>query len=480
LPQVFAVRQKTSSNGLVWFRRDLRCTDHAALHHALTAHECVHCVFVFDRTITDPLPRHDRRVEFILRAVEELDAALREHGGALIVRQGDPVEEIPRLAAELDVDAVYANRDYEPAAIARDDEVRRRLASVDFVDFKDQVIFERTEVMTQGSTPFSVFTPYKNAWLKRLMANNLQAWPIDDLMNRLAPGRGDERLPTLADLGFETTDLASLRLPTGMSGAQMLFRDFIDRIDDYAETRNFPAVKGPSYLSAHLRFGTISIRQLAAYAHAQSSRGAQTWLAELIWRDFYHAILWRHPRVVDECFKPAFNDLRWDEAPDLLLAWQQGQTGYPLVDAAQRQLLQSGYMHNRLRMVTASFLTKDLGIDWRLGEAWFAQWLLDFDLAANNGGWQWAASTGCDAQPWFRIFNPVTQSEKFDPHGKFIRRYVPELANVSDKFIHAPWTMNAVEQRRCGVTIGDGYPAPVVDHAVARARTLQRFKSLGN
>jgi deoxyribodipyrimidine photo-lyase len=474
------MRQKSTSSGLVWFRRDLRCNDHAALHHALTSHERVHCVFVFDSTILDPLQRMDRRVEFILRAVDELDAALREHGGALIVRQGDPVAEIPRLAAELDVDAVYVNRDYEPDAIARDETIRSRLVSADYFDFKDQVIFERAEVMTQRGTPFSVFTPYKNAWLKRLLASDLQAWPIENLLNRLAPARGDERVPTLEQLGFKSTDLASLRLPTGMSGAQGLFRDFIERIDDYADTRNFPAIKGPSYLSAHLRFGTISIRQLAAYAHAQSSRGAQTWLSELIWRDFYHAILWHHPRVVSRCFKPAFDDLRWDGAPDLLLAWQQGQTGYPLVDAAMRQLTQSGYMHNRLRMVAASFLTKDLGIDWRLGETWFAQWLLDFDLAANNGGWQWAASTGCDAQPWFRIFNPVTQSEKFDPQGKFIRRYVPELANVSDKFIHAPWTMNAAEQSRYGVTVGDGYPAPVVDHTVARARTLQRFKSLGD
>ena len=466
------------SAALVWFRRDLRVHDHAALHHALRMHARVHCVFVFDTAILDRLPRRDRRVEFILRAVEEVDVALRAMGGALIVRHGDPVVEIPRLAAELGVDAVFANRDYEPAAIARDAEVKRRLASADYQDFKDQVIFERAEVMTQGGTPFSVFTPYKNAWLKRLTSRDLNPWPVEELAAHLAPAQSADPLPTLQQLGFEPTDLAELKLPTGMSGAQTLFRDFTERIDDYAAKRDFPAAKGCSYLSAHLRFGTISIRQLAAYAQAQSGRGAATWLSELIWRDFYHAILWHHPRVATQCFKPTFDALRWDTAPELFEAWCAGRIGYPLVDAAMRQLAYSGWMHNRLRMVTASFLTKDLGLDWRQGEAWFAEKLLDFDLAANNGGWQWAASTGCDAQPWFRIFNPVTQSEKFDAEGRFIRRYVPELERVPQKFIHAPWKMSAAEQAACGVCIGHDYPAPVVDHAAARERTLARFKAI--
>ncbi|MBI5899558.1 MAG: deoxyribodipyrimidine photo-lyase [Rhodocyclales bacterium] len=466
------------TTALVWFRRDLRSNDHAALHHALLAHSRVHCVFVFDTTILDPLPRRDRRVEFILRAVEELDAALRALGGGLIVRHGDPRDEIPRLATELGAGAVFVNRDYEPAARARDEEVKRRLASADFHEFKDQVIFERDEVMTRGGTPFSVFTPYRNAWLKRLTPAELNPLPVEPHAARLAPPREGERLPTLAELGFEATDLPALCLPTGMSGAQALFRDFVDRIDDYAATRDYPAVKGCSCLSPHLRFGTLSIRQLAAHAHGHGGRGAQTWLSELIWRDFYHAILWHHPRVVTQCFKPEFDKLRWDDGPDLFAAWCQGRTGYPLVDAAMRQLLHAGWMHNRLRMITASFLSKDLGLDWRLGEAWFAAKLLDFDLAANNGGWQWAASTGCDAQPWFRIFNPVTQSEKFDPEGRFIRRHVPELANVPAKFIHAPWTMTTVQQAACGLVIGRDYPAPVVDHALARARSLERYKAV--
>jgi deoxyribodipyrimidine photo-lyase len=463
---------------LVWFRRDLRVCDHAALHHALKAHSRVHCVFVFDTTILDLLPRRDRRVEFILRAVEEVAAALRKMGGELIVLHGDPVVEIPRLAAELGVEAVYVNRDYEPAAVARDAEVKRRIASAEFFDFKDQVIFDRGEVMTQGGTPFSVFTPYKNAWRKKLDPEHLYAWPIEDYAAHLASPRDAGQLPALHQLGFEETDLGKLPLPAGMSGAQTLFRHFIERIDDYAVHRDFPAVNGTSYLSAHLRFGTISIRQLAAYAHAHAGRGAETWLAELIWRDFYHAILWHHPRVATQCFKPAFDALRWEVAPNLFDAWCAGRSGYPLVDAAMRQLTASGFMHNRLRMVTASFLTKDLGLDWRQGEAWFAEKLLDFDLAANNGGWQWAASTGCDAQPWFRIFNPVKQSEKFDPDGRFIRRYVPELARVPPRFIHAPWKMNAAEQAACGVRIGRDYPVPVVDHASARTTTLARFQAV--
>ena len=461
-----------AASALVWFRRDLRDDDHAALYRALASAPKVHCVFVFDTRILDPLPRADRRVAFILRALEALDAALRAKGGGLLVRHGDPVEVIPQLAGELGVAAVFANRDYEPYARTRDDAVARRLASrspgVGFHLSKDQVIFDTDEVLTQAGRPYGVFTPYRNAWLKRLTDTDLAAYPVTDYAHRLAPC--PPQLPGLDSLGFETTDLATLSLPTGIRGAQTLLADFLTRIDAYAAARNFPAVKGPSYLAAHLRFGTVSIRRLVREARSRRGEGAATWLSELIWREFYQAVLWHHPQVVDRCFKPAFDALHWDARPDLLAAWQEGRTGYPLVDAAMRQLLETGYMHNRLRMVSASFLTKDLGIDWRTGEAWFARHLLDYDLAANNGGWQWAASTGCDAQPWFRIFNPVTQSEKFDPEGRFIRRYVPALGQLSGKAIHAPWLAGGVP----------GYPAPVVDHAVARQRTLARFQAVAS
>ena len=464
---------------LVWFRRDLRDFDHAALHHALNRARQVVCAFVFDREILDRLPNPvDRRVEFIHASVAELQQALVAKGGGLVVRHGVAHEEIVRLAAGLGVDALFYNHDDDPAAQARDAAVEAALVSrqVAVHHYKDTVIFERDEVLTGAGTPFSVFTPYKNAWLKKLTASCLQGWPVENSSRLVAQSTP---LPSLEDMGFAPANLRALRLPTGMSGGARLLDDFLDRIDRYAEARDFPAQKGPSYLSAHLRFGTVSIRQLAGAAWQHGGRGAQTWLAELIWRDFYHQVLWHRPEVAHgHTFKAHYDALPWPNPPGHFEAWCAARTGYPLVDAAMRQLNQTGYMHNRLRMVTASFLTKDLLVDWRLGEHYFADTLIDFDLAANSGGWQWAASVGCDAQPWFRIFNPVTQSEKFDPQGKFIRRHLPELAAVAERYIHAPWTMPAAEQSRCGVTIGRDYPAPIVDHAVQRKLALALFRSV--
>jgi deoxyribodipyrimidine photo-lyase len=260
-----------------------------------------------------------------------------------------------------------------------------------------------------------------------------------------------------------------------------MLADYLHRIDDYARARDFPALKGPSYLSMHLRFGTVSIRQLAreAWQRTQAgSGGAQVWLSELVWRDFYHQVLHHHPHVVGHSFKREYDAIRWEHgkhADAHFAAWCEGRTGYPLVDAAMHQINQTGYMHNRLRMVVASFLTKDLGLDWRRGEAYFALHLNDFDLAANNGGWQWAASSGCDAQPYFRIFNPVNQSEKFDAQGKFIRRYLPQLAKLPDKLIHAPWLAKPTDLAAAGIELGRDYPPPIVDHAAAREKTLARY-----
>ena len=484
------------ASALVWFRRDLRADDHAALFHALKAARQVWCAFVFDTAILDGLPRADRRVDFIRDSLVDLDAQLRSLGAAqgvdgvgLLVRHGDAQHCLPALAAELGVQAVYANHDDEPAALARDAQVRGRLAGAGIAlhTSKDHVVFERSELLTASGSPYSVFTPYKNAWLKKIDPYFVKAYPVARHARALAalpPGASAPDVPSLAQIGFEPTNLHQLRLPTGSTGAQALLDDFLDRIDGYGEARNFPAIKGPSYLSTHLRFGTLSIRRLAreAWQRAQAgSRGAEVWLSELIWRDFYHQILHHHPRVVGHCFKPEYDAIKWDhgkQADALFAAWAAGATGYPLVDAAMQQINQTGYMHNRLRMVVASFLTKDLGLDWRRGEAYFATHLNDFDLAANNGGWQWAASTGCDAQPYFRIFNPVTQSEKFDAEGKFIRRYLPQLARLPDKLIHAPWLARPLDLAAAGLTLGVDYPQPVVAHDLARERTLARFAAI--
>jgi len=489
---------------LVWLRRDLRADDHAALHQALRAARRVWCAFVFDRAILDALPRADRRVEFLRDSLAVLDAELRAlalahgvEGGdrvGLLCRHGQAVDEIPALAAHLGVQAVYASHDDEPYALQRDAQVRGRLAQAGIAlhTVKDHVVFERSEVLTASGTPYGVFTPYKNAWLRRLReleaqgpeASPLREHAVAPLAVRLAPPPAGLAggVPALAALGFEPTNLHALKLPIGCTGAQDLLVDFLhERIDRYAETRDFPAVKGPSYLSTHLRFGTVSVRRLAreAWVRVQAgSRGAEVWLSELIWRDFYHQVLHHHPRVVGHAFRPEYDRIAWEtgKAADALFqAWCKGRTGYPLVDAAMHQLNDTGYMHNRLRMVVASFLTKDLGIDWRRGEAYFAEKLNDFDLAANNGGWQWAASSGCDAQPWFRIFNPVNQSQKFDPQGRFIRRYLPALAALPDTLLHAPWLARPVDLQAAGVVLGRSYPEPVVQHDVARAKTLQRY-----
>ncbi len=486
---------RTLDRALVWLRRDLRTEDHAALHQALRSARQVWVCFVFDRAILDPLPRADRRVEFIRDSLVGVDTELRAlaaaHGTAdvgLIVRHGWAHEEVPALAAQLHAQAVYASHDDEPDALTRDAKLRGLLAAagVALHTHKDHVIFERSEVLTLSGGPFSVFTPYKNAWLKKLQPQHLQPYPVAPLADALAPLPAGLRqgVPSLAEIGFEETNLHSLKMlgeGAGPAGARAMVEDFLQRIDSYKDTRDFPAVKGPSYLSVHLRFGTVSVRNLARQAHERSvagSRGAEGWLNELIWRDFYHQILHHHPRVTERAFKADYDKIACEHgktAEALYTAWCEARTGYPLIDAAMRQINQTGYMHNRLRMVVASFLTKDLGLDWRWGERYFALHLNDFDLAANNGGWQWAASSGCDAQPYFRIFNPVSQSEKFDPQARFIRRYLPELAELPDKLIHAPWLAKPLDLQAAGVELGKTYPLPVVDHAVAREKTLARY-----
>jgi len=472
------------SKSLVWFRRDLRAFDHAALHHALRASRQVYCVFVYDTDILDGLPRDDRRLRFIHASLASLDAELRRLGGYLIVRHGSARDEVVALANALDVDVVHACTDYEPAAIARDLDVAGRLQQQGrgLLTYKDQVIFEKAEVLTLAGQPFSVFTPYKNAWLKRLAAqpHALAAYPVDAHAHAFAPPSSAAALPALEAIGFTS---GAAPLPGGMEGAEELFEAFVADIADYGRARDFPSEDGTSRLSTHLRFGTTSIRHLVRTAQqlmlsGAGGNGASVWLSELIWRDFYAMVLAQNPHVVERAFKPAFDAVRWVDDEALFAAWCEGRTGYPLVDAAMAQLNTTGFMHNRLRMITASFLTKDLGIDWRRGERYFALKLNDYELASNNGGWQWAASTGCDAQPWFRIFNPVTQSTRFDARGEFIRRYLPQLAQLDTKQIHAPWLVRPDVLAERGVVLGKDYPAPVVDHDTARRMTLARFEAV--
>ena len=489
--------QKKYDTGLMWFRRDLRVDDNAALHHALKSCRQVFCLFVFDKAILDTLPRADRRIEFIRESLVDLTRqlqALGENCGvddvSLIVQHDQAASAVLSVASALGVHAVFVNHDDEPQALARDAAVQAQLAEsgIALHSFKDHVIFERQEVLTLGGKPYTVFTPYKNAWLKKVTSEvgtpYLEPYATRRYGAALAspPPAFQQPVPTLHALGFETTNLAALKIPTGASGGDALLAEFLPRLARYKDTRDFPAVKGPSYLGVHLRFGTVSIRHLATLGLAgqqQGDEGAATWLSELIWRDFYAQILSNFPHAAVQAFKPEYDRIDWvqgKEATALFEAWCEGRTGYPLVDAAMAQINQTGYMHNRLRMVTASFLVKDLGLDWRWGERYFAEKLNDFDLSSNNGGWQWAASSGCDAQPYFRIFNPTSQSEKFDADGKFIRRYLPVLNQLANKVLHSPWLANPVELSVAGVELGKNYPYPIVQHSEARALTLQRYE----
>ncbi len=476
---------KRYDRALVWFRRDLRAEDHAALSHALAEAKAVYCIFVFDTEILDGLERKDdRRVEFIWHSLIELKSTLRRLGGDLHVLHGRARAEVPAFARSRNVEAVYVNHDYEPKAVARDEEVAERLAADQrsLHSFKDQVIFEKSEILNAQDNPYVVFTPYKRAWLARIDQRDTASHPVAARAKALSPEKAPS-VPGLESIGFARTNLTDLGIPTGESGARLLFEDFLDRIGEYAERRDFPAMAGPSLLSVHLRFGTISIRELvrtaiALDADAKARGGAAVWLSELIWREFYFSILFHFPHVAESAFRREYDALKFDNQESHFHRWCDAATGYPLVDAAMRQLNSTGYMHNRLRMLSASFLVKDLHIDWRWGERYFAQKLNDFDLAANNGGWQWCASTGCDAQPYFRIFNPVTQSKKFDPEGRFIRMQLPELAGVPDKYIHEPWKMPPDIQRTSGCLIGQAYPAPIVDHAAARKKALAIYSAV--
>lgn len=462
--------------GLVWLRRDLRTHDHTALHHALTRCQQVWVVFVFDPEILEPLPRDDRRLSFIVHSLNDVDAHLQQLAqhkahhdqGGLIVLNGPPEKVITQLAEHLKVQAVFAHQDHEPQAIQRDARVLGALAhhGIAFHAFYDQTLAGPFDIQSQLDRPYTSYAPYKKSWFRFLNEDRIAPREVESHAQALAmipqPYKRDQALDVKA-YGFEPVLLAHPHLLQGRSSALVALEDFRLRITHYQKARDFPAIKGPSYLSVHLRFGTLSVRELARAAWAlyqEQQVGAVAWLSELAWRDFFMQVLHHHPRVVSQEFRPlrqAPHALSKKKAQVHFEAWKKGQTGLPFVDAGMRQLKQTGYMHNRLRMVTAMYLCKQLGVPWQWGEAWFAQQLLDFDLALNNGNWQWVMGTGSEANPSFRVFNPVLQSRRFDPQGKFIRRYVGEVASLSDALIHTPWLASPIEKTNLGA-----YPLPLI------------------
>ncbi|SEJ61680.1 deoxyribodipyrimidine photo-lyase [Dyadobacter koreensis] len=434
---------KKEKIAISWFRRDLRLLDNAGLYHALKSGFSVLPLFIFDRAILDQLEnKEDKRVTFIYQAVADLKKQLKELDSDMEVQYGFPVDIWKSLLEKYDIAEVYTNHDYETYAKDRDDEIASLLkkSGVEFKTFKDQVIFEKQEILTGQDTVYTVFTPYSKAWKAKLNDFYLSSYPTKKYFSKFYKTK-TTNIPTFKEMGFIETDhdFPSEKVRSAL-------------IENYEETRNYPALPGTSRIGIHLRFGTVSIRDLARKALEKSD----TWLNELIWRDFYHQILWNFPQVGQgKAFRADYDKIRWRNNEKEFKLWCEGKTGYPLVDAGMHELNETGFMHNRVRMVTASFLSKHLLIDWRWGEAYFAEKLLDYDLAANNGGWQWAAGSGNDAAPYFRIFNPTAQAEKFDSKGEYIKKWVPELNSLN-------------------------YPAPIVDHKFARERCLKAYKEALN
>jgi len=424
---------------IFWHRRDFRIRDNAGLFKALQCGLPVLPLFIFDKNILEKLEDDDdARVSFLHREVEKLSEEYRQAGSSLRVEYGRPLEVWQRLIDELPINAVFTNRDYEPYAREREDLLTKLFneKGIDFKGAKDHVIFEKNEVVKDDGLPYTVFTPYMNKWKRTLQPVHSQSYSSENLTGKLLPSKALP-FPSLASMGFRST---KLEFPPCRIDSSVL--------DTYHAKRDIPSIRGTSRISLHLRFGTISIREALREAQQHSEK----WLNELIWRDFYQMIMFHYPQSAQRAFKPAYDAIPWRNDPDEFTAWCEGRTGYPIVDAGMRELNTTGFMHNRVRMITASFLTKHLLIDWRWGERYFARKLLDFDLASNVGGWQWAASSGCDAAPYFRVFNPQSQQEKFDPNYLYIKTWVPEFGT-------------------------ELYPAPIVEHKFARERVLQKYKA---
>jgi deoxyribodipyrimidine photo-lyase len=422
---------------IFWFRRDLRLEDNHGLYEALANSKAVLPIFIFDKMILDELPQDDARVTFIYECLVEINTKLQKINKSLAVFYGKPEDIFEQIIADNNLEAVYTNHDYEPYALKRDTELKSFFdqKSISFQTFKDQVVFERNEVVKDDGTPYVVYTPFSKKWKEKLKNNPIENYKSEALLEKIAPH--SYPFIGLNDFGFKESTI-KVR-PYDITK---------NIIENYTDTRNFPAVDKTSYASVHLRFGTISTRKLVQYAAKFED---ETYLKELIWREFFMQILWHFPNTVHNSFRPKYDAIQWKNNEDLFKKWCQGKTGYPIVDAGMRQLNKTGYMHNRVRMVVASFLTKHLLIDWRWGETYFAQKLLDYEQSSNVGNWQWAAGSGVDAAPYFRIFNPTEQVKKFDKDLKYIKKWVPELETLH-------------------------YPDPIVDHKTARELCLKTYK----
>jgi deoxyribodipyrimidine photo-lyase len=418
---------------IFWFRRDLRLFDNTGLNLALLKSKDVQPIFIFDKDIIDELPNDDPRVNFLYDELQKINKELISYNSSLKVYHGNPLEVFKQLCKENPELKVYANRDYEPYAIARDEEINKLLLEngLELISTKDQVIFEKNEVVKNDGLPYTVFTPFKNKWLAKFKE---EGFHLELKLNSENFNKSNHDFPNMEELGFKRS---SIKVPSFS----------LNRVHNYEETRNFPSLDSTSKIGPHLRFGTVSIREIVSKVKDLND----TYLSELVWREFFMQILWHFPKVVHENFRPKYNFIKWRNNEEEFEKWCKGETGYPLVDAGMRELNQTGFMHNRVRMVTAGFLCKHLLIDWRWGEAYFAKKLLDYELSSNNGNWQWSAGTGCDAAPYFRVFNPSEQIKKFDKQNTYINKWVEDLNEFS-------------------------YPSPVVEHAIARNRAIATYK----
>ena len=459
------------SIGLVWFRRDLRLHDHAALSASVRENDKTHLVFVFDENILAPLrqkSRQDDRVHFICQSLLEMQEQLQKHGCSIILRRGCPREIIPNLVEKLNVDTLYFNRDYSPYPLERDSVVEKSLKSVNrsVKSFRDHVIFEPQEVLKNDGTPFRVFTPYSRAWLSSFHAGlsptKAHECPLSKIANKdKSDFQSIEDVLNLAD--FEASPPL---LPGGTSNGRQRLSDFQAAMKEYNHRRDLLFdEEGTSRISPYIRHGCVSIRELVLSALEHNTQGAEKWLSELIWREFNHMIVGNFPHVKTQPFNAKFNSFHYPGLEEHHQLWKAGKTGFPVIDAGMRCLNETGWMHNRMRMIVASFYCKILLLDWRRGAKYFAWKLLDYEFASNNGGWQWSAGTGCDASPYFRIFNPYLQSKKFDPEGTFIKKWCPELSHLSSKQIHEPPPV-------------DNYPSPIVNYSLKRKEALELYKQI--